>query len=63
MDHFAESASKLTDRVPVFENAAIYLKSLCTIGRAGINFYCSPNRICKGFFGARCFCSVMGAAL
>jgi hypothetical protein len=61
MDHFAESASTITDGVPVFGNAAICVDSLCTTGRAGINFYCSPNPVSKVFFGASCLCGVMGA--
>jgi hypothetical protein len=62
MDHFAESASSLTDGVPVLGNAAVCVDSLCTTGRAGINFYCSPNPLSKVFFGASCVCGVMGAA-
>ena len=62
MDHFAESASTITDGVPVLGNAAICVDSLCTTGRAGINFYCSPNPVSKVFFGASCLCGVMGAA-
>ena len=60
VDHFAESASTLTDGVPVLGNAAICVDSLCTTGRAGINFYCSPNPVAKVFFGASCVCGVMG---
>lgn len=62
VDHFAESASTLTDGVPVLGNAAICVDSLCTTGRAGINFYCSPNPVSKVFFGASCVCGLMGAA-
>ena len=62
MDHFAESASSLTDGVPVLGNSAVCVDSLCTTGRAGINFYCSPNPLSKVFFGASCVCGVMGAA-
>ena len=51
MDHFAESASTLTDGVPVLGNAAICVDSLCTAGRAGINLYCAPNPVAKVFFG------------
>ena len=61
VDHLAESASTLTDGVPVLGNAAICVDSLCTTGRAGINFYCSPNPVSKVFFGASCLCGVMGA--
>lgn len=61
VDHFAESASTLTDGVPVLGNAAICVDSLCTTGRAGINFYCSPNPVSKVFFGASCVCGLMGA--
>ena len=61
MDHFAESASSLTDGVPVLGNAAVCVDSLCTTGRAGINFYCSPNPLSKVFFGASCVCGTMGA--
>lgn len=61
MDHFAESASTITDSVPVLGNAAICVDSLCTTGRAGINFYCSPNPLSKVFFGASCVCGIMGA--
>jgi hypothetical protein len=62
MDHFAESASTITDGVPVLGNAAICVDSLCTTGRAGINFYCSPNPVSKIFFAASCLCGVMGVA-
>ena len=61
VDHFAESASKLTDGVPVLGNAAICVDSFCTTGRAGINFYCSPNPVAKFFFGASCLCGTVGA--
>ena len=61
MDHFAESASSLTDGVPVLGNSAVCVDSLCTTGRAGINFYCSPNPLSKVFFGASCVCGAMGA--
>lgn len=61
MDHAAESISQITDGVPVFGNAAICVDSLCTTGRAGINFYCSPNPVSKVFFGASFLCGVMGA--
>lgn len=61
MDHFADSASTITDGVPVLGNAAICVDSVCTTGRAGINFYCSPNPVSKAFFGASCLCGVMGA--
>ena len=61
MDPFADSASTLTDGVPVFGNAAICVDSLCTTGRAGINFYFSPNPVSKVFFGASCVCGLMGA--
>lgn len=73
MDTFAESATLLTDsateislgiskNVPVIGNAAICADSLCTTGRAGINFYCSPNPVAKFFFGASCVFGVIGAA-
>lgn len=61
VDHFAEQASTLTDGVPVLGNAAICVDSLCTTGRAGINFYCYPNPVSKVFFGASCVCGLMGA--
>lgn len=61
VDNFAESASTLTDGVPVLGNAAICVDSLFTTGRAGINFYCSPNPVSKVFFGASCMCGLMGA--
>ena len=61
MDHFAESASTITDGVLVLGNAAISVDSLCTTGRAGINFYCSPSPVSKVFFGASFLCGVMGA--
>ena len=61
MDRAAESIAKLTDGIPVVGNAAICADSLCTAGRAGINFYCSPNPISKVFFGASCLCGLLGA--
>ena len=62
MYHFAESASSLTDGVPVLGNTAVCVDSLCTTGRTSINFYCSPNPLSKVFFGASCICGIMGAA-
>lgn len=61
-DVFAESATCITKNVPIVGNAAICVDSLCTIGRAGINFYCSPNPVAKVLFGASCVCGVLGAA-
>ena len=66
VDALAESATEITSgiskNVPIVGNAAICSDSLCTTGRAGINFYCSPNPIAKVFFGASCVCGVVGAA-
>lgn len=61
-DYFAESASTLTDGVPVLGNATVCVDSLCTTGRAGVNLYCFPNPVARVFFGASCVCGVMGAA-
>jgi hypothetical protein len=65
MDAFAESATEITTgiskNVPVIGNAAICADSLCTTGRAGINFYCSPNPVSKVFFGASVVCGIVGA--
>jgi len=66
IDALAESATEITsgisNNVPIIGNAAICADSLCTTGRAGINFYCSPNPVAKVFFGASCVCGVVGAA-
>ena len=66
VDALAESATEITSgiskNVPIVGNAAICADSLCTTGRAGINFYCSPNPVAKVFFGASCVCGVVGAA-
>ena len=44
VDALAESATKITSgiskNVPIVGNAAICADSICTTGRAGINFYC-----------------------
>lgn len=62
----AESAAGITTgitkNVPIIGNAAICADSVYTTGRAGINFYCSPNPVSKVFFGASCVCGVLGAA-
>ena len=66
VDALAESATEITSgiskNVPIVGNAAICADSLCTTGRAGINFYCSPNPVAKVFFGSSCVCGVVGAA-
>jgi len=66
VDALAESVTEITSgiskNVPIVGNAAICTDSLCTTGRAGINFYCSPNPVAKVFFGASCVCGVVGAA-
>lgn len=65
VDALAESATEITSgiskNVPIIGNAAICADSACTTGRAGINFYCSPNPVSKVFFGASCLCAVIGA--
>ena len=65
VDAFVESATEITSgiskNVPIVGNAAICADSLCTTGRAGINFYCSPNPLAKVFFGASCACGLVGA--
>ncbi len=64
MDHLADSTATLADgftsNVPKFGNAAICVDSLTTTGRAGLNFYCSPNPVAKSFFGISCLCGAMG---
>ena len=62
VDNFAESASRLTDGVPVVGNAALFVDSLCTAGRASVNFYCAPTIYAKVLFAASCGCGLMGAA-
>ena len=66
VDTLAESVTEITSgiskNVPIIGNAAICADSVCTTGRAGINFYCSPNPVAKVFFGASCVCGVLGAA-
>ena len=57
-----DAITSTSEAVPVFGNAAICVDSLCTTGRASINFYCSPNPISRAFFGASCLCGLMGAA-
>jgi hypothetical protein len=61
INHAAESFSTITDAVPGLGNAAICVDSLCTAGRAGINFYCSPSPLAKVFFGASFACGTIGA--
>ena len=65
VDVFAESATEITSgiskNVPIVGNATICAEILCTTGRAGINFYCSPSPIAKVFFGASSACGLVGA--
>jgi len=64
-DDLAKLATGLTDgigqNVPIIGNAALCADSLCTTGRAGINFYCSPNPVSKVFFATSCVCGLIGA--
>jgi hypothetical protein len=65
MDAFAESATEITSgvsqTVPHIGNAVLCTDSICTAGRAAINFYCSPNTLSKVFFGASFLCGTVGA--
>ena len=67
VDAFAESATKITSgistNVPIIGNAALCADSLCTTGRASINFCCSPNPVATVFFGASCICGVIGSTV
>ena len=56
-----DSATEISKNVPIIGNAAICADSICTTGRAGINFYYSPNPVSKVFFGASCLFGIMGA--
>ena len=64
-DALAESATELTNglshNIPIIGNAALCTDSLCTTGRAGLNFYCSPNPVSKVFFATSCICGLIGA--
>jgi hypothetical protein len=64
-DAFAEAGTEVTlglsKNVPVIGNAALCADSICTAGRASLNFYCSPNAVSKVFFGASCLCGTIGA--
>jgi hypothetical protein len=64
-DALAESATELTNglshNIPIIGNAALCTDSLCTTGRAGLNFYCSPNLVSKVFFATSCVCGLIGA--
>ena len=68
-DAFADSMTEMTTtltttttkNVPIVGNAAICADSLCTTGRASINFYCAPSPLAKVFFGASCACGLVGA--
>ena len=64
-DALAESATELTNglsrNIPIIGNAALCTDSLCTTGRAGLNFYCSPNPVSKVFFATSCVCGLIGA--
>lgn len=61
VDVLAKSTTEITSSIPIVGNAAICADSVCTTGRAGINFYCASNPIAKVFFDASCLCGVMGA--
>jgi hypothetical protein len=56
-----ETVTKVVSNAPVLGNGAICADSLCTTGRAAVNFYCSPNPISRVFFGASCVLGVAGA--
>ena len=64
-DALAESATELTNglshNIPIIGNAALCTDSLCTTGRAGLTFYCSPNPVSKVFFATSCICGLIGA--
>ena len=53
------TATSVLKNVPVLGNGAILTDSVCTTGRAALNFYCSPNPLAKVCFGTSC---VLGAA-
>jgi len=42
-------------------NSAICADSICTLGRAGINFYYCPNPLARVFFAASFVCGTLGA--
>lgn len=56
-----ESTTKVMNGIPILVNTTLAVDSICTTGRASINFYCSPNPVSKVFFGASCLCGVLGA--
>ena len=66
VDQLVETASKsistVTGTSTTIGNAALCADSLCTSGRAAINFYATASPVARAFFGASVMFGVMGAA-
>lgn len=65
----SDSISTVTDSISTVTgtghsvgNAALCADSLCTSGRAAINFYATTSPLARTFFGASVVFGVMGAA-
>lgn len=56
-----DKVSSVVDTMPTLGNAALLSDSVCTTGRAALNFYCSPNLPSKVCFGVSCACGIAGA--
>ena len=56
-----ETATGVLGNAPVLGNGAILADSVCTTGRAALNFYCSPSPLGRVCFGTSCIFGVAGA--
>jgi len=55
-----QSLNRVSEKLPIASNGAIFTNSSCTPCRAAFNFYCYPNRIAKRRFGLSCLFGVSG---
>lgn len=61
VDHLAEFTDLIIANSPVVGNVAICSDSLCTTGKAGINFYYLPNPLERTCFATSCVFGLLGA--
>ena len=59
-NNLMNTANEVLSEVPTVSNSIILADSLCTTGRAAMNFCCANNFVARTCFAASCLCGTAG---
>ena len=60
-NNFLTTANGVLSQVPTLANSGLLADSICTTGRAGMNFCYANNIVARTCFATSCICGTVGA--